>query len=208
VARPLAVVWDYGNVLSLPQATDAIAEMAQLCRLKLSDFEQLYWLRRLEYDRGDFQGLHYWREIGQRAGVEFDEQTCRQLIDLDNRSWAHANEQTVAFAGQLHESGIKTAILSNMPWDFRQYLSVGCRWLPPFDHHTYSCEIHSVKPEAEIYEHCLQGLGVPPEQVVFVDDREPNIDGARRLGITAVHFSSTTQALSELQALFELASRA
>ena len=37
-------------------------------------------------------------------------------------------------------------------------------WLDDFTFQTYSCEIGAVKPEAAIYRHVLEGLGVAPGQ--------------------------------------------
>jgi len=41
-------------------------------------------------------------------------------------------------------------------------------------------------------------LGAAPADVLFVDDSESNIDGARRMGIAAIHFTSTESLRSEL----------
>ena len=41
------------------------------------------------------------------------------------------------------------------------------------------------KPEARIYEMTLERLGLPAEACLFVDDLDPNIEGARRAGTVA-----------------------
>jgi putative hydrolase of the HAD superfamily len=47
-----------------------------------------------------------------------------------------------------------------------------------------------VKPEPEIYEHCLEGLGTAPGDTIFFDDRIANVRGAEMLGMHAVEFLS------------------
>jgi FMN phosphatase YigB (HAD superfamily) len=42
---------------------------------------------------------------------------------------------------------------------------------------------------------------VEPHECLFVDDNEANIEAARRLGMTAVHFRSNEQAIPEIRAL-------
>ncbi len=59
-----------------------------------------------------------------------------------------------------------------------------------FDHVTFSCEIGVLKPEPEIYEHALRGLGVAPAEAVFLDDRPENVEGARHLGLHAELFTT------------------
>ncbi|MBS1957777.1 MAG: HAD-IA family hydrolase [Cyanobacteria bacterium SZAS-4] len=103
-------------------------------------------------------------------------------IDLDNASWSRPIEPMVDWAHRLRQNGTKIAILSNMPQDFRDHLP-NCTWLPQFDHGTYSCELKSVKPSHDVYHHCHGGLvGVQAEHILFIDDRQVNIDAARELG--------------------------
>jgi putative hydrolase of the HAD superfamily len=59
------------------------------------------------------------------------------------------------------------------------------------------------KPERRIYELTLERLDVSPAAAVMVDDIEDNCRAARELGITAVWFRSTEQAIEELEAIFE-----
>ena len=197
-----AIIWDYGSVLSLPQSRQDIERLAQTCALPVDVFEKEYWLQRLEYDRGDFDGMVYWQEIGRRTGVEMNSERCRQLVDMDNLSWANANQATVAIALQLLERGVQAALLSNMPPDFRDFYRSGCPWLPAFAHRTLSCEVRTCKPDPAIYEHCLNGLSLSAAECVFVDDRQPNIDAAQELGINAVLFTDTQSTLDRLRSLF------
>ena len=201
---PKAVIFDYGNVLSLEQSKSAAEEMARLCHMDLQDFEKHYWDLRLDYDRGDFDGVGYWQKVGERGGATLSPAEIQKLIDIDNRSWSHPNEEILRWARALKANGTKLAILSNMPIDFRRFLSTGCPWLPAFDQHTYSCELHIVKPDAGIYEFCLQGLGVEPGQAVFIDDRAVNIEAAQRLGIEGIHFTSTETVVAQLKSMFNL----
>lgn len=201
---PTAVIFDYGNVLSLEQPKSAAEEMARLCHTDLQELEKHYWDLRLDYDRGDFDGSVYWRKVTERAGTTITAEEIEKLIDTDNRSWSHPNEDILRWAHALKERGVKLAILSNMPVDFRRFLPDGCRWLPVFDQHTFSCELHIVKPDAGIYEYCLNGLGVRPADAVFIDDRKVNIEAAERLGIQCIHFTSTATVVDRLKTLFNL----
>jgi len=49
----------------------------------------------------------------------------------------------------------------------------------------YSNEVGHRKPDAEIYHHLLEKEGLVPAETFFVDDKEENVDAARRLGIQA-----------------------
>ncbi len=55
--------------------------------------------------------------------------------------------------------------------------------------HTFftSYELQSRKPEGEIFRIAAHRLGVEPENILFMDDREENIHAAGNLGFTTLH---------------------
>jgi putative hydrolase of the HAD superfamily len=57
------------------------------------------------------------------------------------------------------------------------------------------------KPDPPIYELTIERLGdgIGPADCLFVDDVEVNIEAARALGMTAVHFRSSEQAIAEIE---------
>jgi putative hydrolase of the HAD superfamily len=57
------------------------------------------------------------------------------------------------------------------------------------------------KPEPQIYEITAERLGLPASACLFVDDIEVNIDAARELGFTAVHYREPEQAIAEVRAI-------
>lgn len=70
-----------------------------------------------------------------------------------------------------------------------------------FDAVTVSGEVGVIKPEPEIYLIAAERLGVAPEECLFIDDIERNIDGARAVGMQGIVYHDPAQiahALSEL----------
>jgi putative hydrolase of the HAD superfamily len=56
------------------------------------------------------------------------------------------------------------------------------------------------KPDPAIFELTLERLGdVGPEDCVFVDDLDVNCETARELGMSAVRFVDTEQAIAEIE---------
>ncbi|MEB2785810.1 HAD family hydrolase [Algoriphagus persicinus] len=58
---------------------------------------------------------------------------------------------------------------------------------PIFDWVFLSHEMGLSKPSAEIYEKMLVDLGTSADRVIFFDDLIPNVEGAKEVGIQAVH---------------------
>ena len=56
-----------------------------------------------------------------------------------------------------------------------------------------SCELGHRKPEPEAFARLAERIGAPPERLVFFDDIEENVGGARRAGLQAYRVSSAAE---------------
>lgn len=93
---------------------------------------------------------------------------------------------------KLREQGIKTAILSNDGSSLRAYIEeIGVTGY--FDEVFVSGELNMMKPDTRIYEYVIQKLGIEPQQAIFFDDRQTNVDGALRAGLQSELYTSVSQ---------------
>lgn len=51
-----------------------------------------------------------------------------------------------------------------------------------------SCYAGASKPDKRIYLAAIKRLKVKPDEAIFIDDREENVQGARGIGMNAIHF--------------------
>lgn len=58
-----------------------------------------------------------------------------------------------------------------------------------FEKAFYSYELHLLKPGLEIYEYAIREIGFKPEEILFIDDSERNVEGARKAGIQTVRYT-------------------
>jgi putative hydrolase of the HAD superfamily len=75
------------------------------------------------------------------------------------------------------------------------------RFVPPFDqfdHLVLSHEVGHMKPDRRFYDACVRAAGVPAMSCVFIDDLPQNVEGARRAGLTALHYSDTPTLIGDL----------
>jgi putative hydrolase of the HAD superfamily len=73
-----------------------------------------------------------------------------------------------------------------------------------FDVRVFSAEEGVRKPDPEIYRLALSRLGVAPAEAIFVDDRLKNVEGARRVGMHALHFTDSAGIRQEISRLLGL----
>ena len=198
VDRYAGVIFDYGGVLVEHQSAEDAAHLAEVAGLRPEVMHDLYWSDRLAYDKGLVSAEEYWNDMARRAGTTFTAAQIESLVQADVDSWLKFDASMYAFAKALGEQGKKIAVLSNMPRELGETLKAKTRGFEPFAHLTLSYEVHSVKPEPEIYRHCLEGIGLKPEEALFLDDRLENVRGAERLGIHAVQFTSPAEMLPKL----------
>lgn len=201
--QPKAVIFDYGNVLCLPQNRAEIEAMAAILDTPVARFEEVYWKDRYPFDQAAMTPETYWRGVADSLSRTLSDAERERLNELDSLSWAHPDPTMIDWAAQLRGAGVRTAILSNMPITLRTYLR-SCEWLPQFDYSCYSCDVRQAKPAQGIFLHCLEGLSVAPGEALFLDDRVENTDAARRLGIHTIHFSSPEQAQCEINQHYDL----
>ena len=200
---PSVVIFDYGNVLSQSQPVADVQAMATILDLPLPQFSELYWRFRVEYDAASLDPIAYWSTVAQTGSRALTPVQIAHLIEIDSRSWSHPEPVMAQWASDVHASGFRTAILSNMPVPVRDYV-LRCSWLPEFDSRTFSCEVGVCKPAPAIYRDCLDKLGAHPSEALFLDDREANVRAAEALGLHAILFKDPSSAAQEVERRFSI----
>jgi putative hydrolase of the HAD superfamily len=61
-----------------------------------------------------------------------------------------------------------------------------------------SCYLGLRKPEPAIYRRALDLLCAPPDRILFIDDRQANVDGAAAVGIKALQFKGESDLRNQL----------
>jgi putative hydrolase of the HAD superfamily len=115
------------------------------------------------------------------------------------------NPPMIDLMRELREGGYRMAMLTN---NVREWEPLWRPMLPVdeiFETVVDSAFVGCRKPESQIYGITLDRIAMPAEACLFVDDVEVNCEGARRAGMTAVHFQDNGQAISEIQAALEVA---
>jgi len=183
-----AVIFDYGGVVCFHPTKAQIADAARLCEISSEEFVRALWKHRIVYDAGQ-PPLEYWRNVAALMGRTFDDAVVAQMIEREIDFWSRLDDRVLAWIGQLRERGLRTGILSNLPIPLGERLR-GNGLLEHFDHVTFSYELGCTKPDPRIYEHAVAGLGIAPEEALFLDDRPENVEGARRVGLESELYKS------------------
>jgi epoxide hydrolase-like predicted phosphatase len=201
-----AVLFDYGGVLNSP-VKHSIAGWLAADGIEPESFSRTLraWMSRNAADGTPVHRL----ETGALPAADFEALLAAELRTTDGRVVAPDGILSRLFAGmqadsamfglvdELRATGLKVGLLSNS-WG-NTYPRARIDEL--FDPVVISGEVGLRKPQAAIYELALDRLGVPADRVLFIDDAEPNVFGARAAGLQSllhIDHASTRAALAEL----------
>jgi epoxide hydrolase-like predicted phosphatase len=195
-----AVVFDIGGVLEIPVDTHMDRRWER--RLGLEPGELFGRLRR--------SGLGRAANLGQLSEAEFaralaglyglDRPATGELLD-DLWDWyvGELNTELADYFQRLRPR-YRTAILSNAAAGGRRQEQARYGMDELADLLVYSYEVGIEKPDRRIYLLTCERLGVQPGEAVFLDDLEANVAAARAVGMRAVRFQSTAQAIADVEA--------
>ena len=185
-----AVIFDFGNVITLPPIQTNIKRMQVACNLSAERFENEYRKNRPDFDRGKIDGREFWSRILKAGKVRPASEKLKSLIDEDIKAWTRINYPIITWAKSLRQNGYKTAILSNMPKDIGEHIIENFSWIKEFDVIVFSCDVGIIKPEFMIYQFCLKELGLLSGDTLFIDDSYDNVKAAEQIGINGLVFQS------------------
>jgi putative hydrolase of the HAD superfamily len=194
------VIFDFGGVLTLPPEPRHWDELAGVIggtdgAPAVEALAAGYQAHRDGFDRGSLSASSYWTAILAELGAAAEGSVLERLFELDTAAWTRIRTEVVHWAADLRAAGFATGILSNMPAEVLRRIEEQMDWIDGFRPQVYSCRLGLIKPEREIYQALLVELAAPPAQVLFLDDREENVEAARMQGLQAEVFTSLHELL-------------
>lgn len=178
---PEWVVFDYGEVIC--RRTSALPRLSTRLGVAPGPFAEAYWRERPAYDAG-LSDLEFWHAVGAGLGVTVDEGAAADLTRADIDGWLDVDQDVIALLGPLHDAGVNLALLSNAPSSMGRAVEIQ-PWARLFQHLLFSGDVGVAKPAPAIWSVLIGALGSRPEDCLFLDDRQENVDGARRAGLRA-----------------------
>lgn len=194
-----AVLFDFGQVLSLSPDPAAWQQIRSITGLSEDALQRGYWAHRHDYDRGELSGEMYWHRIAEDNGTAFAPQQIVALKAADVALWSRLNMPMVEWAQRLQQAGVRTGVLSNIGDAMTEGLTARFAWLADFHHCTWSYALKLAKPETAIYRCAAESLATAPEKILFIDDKQENVAAAIAAGLQAIQYVSHEQFEREMR---------
>jgi glucose-1-phosphatase len=175
-----AVVFDLGKVLvdfdysiAARKLAEHSSKPAEEVRKMLDHSPLLY-----RYEAAGMTNDEFYREFWREAGFRGDSALfAAAFADIFSEI-----PEMIRFQQQLRAQGVSTYILSNTNDIAITHIRRNFSFFGNFDGYVLSYEQRALKPHAEIYAAAERMIGARGQDLVFIDDRADNCEGAAKLG--------------------------
>jgi putative hydrolase of the HAD superfamily len=205
-----AVISDFGGVLTTPLARsfEVFADRTGMSMAELGGALGAIVAR---------EGAHplYEMECGRLTEAEFLAGLERALLEQVGREiscqgfaealWSglEPNPPMIELMASLRDEGYRMALVTNNVREWEPHWRAMAPIDEIFELVVDSAYVGMRKPDPEIYELTLQGLGLAGEACLFVDDLERNCAAARAAGMHTVRYRDAEQAIAEIRAALD-----
>lgn len=189
VSSTEALLFDLGGVVFSIDFEHALCHWAFCAGVPVEDIKPRYrideWYER--HERGEIDASEYFDALRRSLGIGISDE---HFIE----GWNAIFEQEIEGAHELFRSlasRVPIYAFSNSNeshqafWERRYAKTLGL-----FSEVFVSCNLGLRKPEAAAFRYVATSIGSDPENVLFFDDTRENVDGARDIGMPAVHVRS------------------
>jgi putative hydrolase of the HAD superfamily len=190
-----AVLFDFGGVLAEEGFSEGLEAIGREQRLPVADMTQagMHAVYDSGYVTGQGTEADFWALLRERTGLRGDDAVLTKTI-LDGfvvRPWI------LALVQRLRSLGYVTGILSDQT-DWLDRLDASQHFYRCFDRVYNSYRLGKGKRDPSVFSDVAADLGLPPSQILFIDDNDQNVERARSAGMHAVHYRDRARFLDEL----------
>lgn len=196
-AKPTTVVFDIGNVLLR-------WDPRNLYRRIFADEAEMEWFLsnvcthdwNVEQDRG-----RDWDEAVALLVKDFPEHeaSIRAFHERWEETVSGVFEDNVVLLHRLRKAGVPNYCITNFSGPKFTLAQRRFPFLAGFDGIIVSGDERLLKPDPAIYRLLLDRYGLAARDCVFIDDSKANVEGARSVGMHAIHYAEPMDLAAELR---------
>lgn len=136
-----------------------------------------------ERDLGKLDGDEYYAQVARAAGVD------AAVLKAKEHGVAPLDPMLLSYIKNDLASCYELYVASNASASLLTELLNQDGFDGIFKHVFVSSEMGVIKPQPEFYAKLLNSVNVPAAEILFVDDRKPNVDAAVTAGMHGYHYN-------------------
>lgn len=193
-----AVIFDWGGVLIEDPAPALFKYCANALGVTVDQYVIAFDICIDDFQTGTVTEQQFWMNMAKRLNT-----AAPKVASLWTEAFMVAYKprpEMVTLVSNLRKAGCKTAIISNTEMPVVKIIDKQiCDYM---DVTVLSCLEGTAKPGRKIYDLTLDRLGIPAQEAIFIDDKQPNIDGAKQAGLQTILFKSTEKFKKDIAGFF------
>ena len=198
------IVFDIGNVLMkfdyMPYIRKLLKDEDVIAKVNNAIWTSNYWN---DLDRGGNTA-----EILEKMLAAEPEYRDEIKLTFDNVGQCmFRTDYAIPWIKELKSRGYMAYYLSNYAPHTMEANPDVLDFLPYMDGGVFSCDVHVIKPEPEIFSIFCEKYDLMPSECIFLDDNERNVLAAKDFGMNAIHFTEYEQAKKELEKALQKSAR-
>lgn len=190
-----AVIFDVGGVLMYEMMPAIYADIKKTLKLDDHTFQKAWTEITPALSRGEITEDTYWQQF---VAATKTTQTLPKQSMLQRHYKVIRNQKVYKIVTKLKEEGYTLALLSNT---IQSHVAInkGAGIYDEFPIKILSNEVGIIKPNKDIFLLAIDALQTNPEETIFIDDLQANVDAANALGLQGIHFTDADDLLLQLQ---------
>lgn len=182
-----AFAFDFGGVLADFIDPNGMLRLAEVALVPLEPFKAAWSSHRNQLDSDEITVSEYWSRVLDSCGSPVSRDSAiPRLQQIDTEGFSHMRPFMLRWVEELHDSGMVTMLISNMSSATFQTIVEGQDWTHHFDYMVISGHLGINKPDPRIFEHAVSISGVDAGNILFFDDMQANVAGAKAAGMKAL----------------------
>lgn len=184
------IIFDWGGVCTHAHAIKDFAKnLSEKTGKDRDEIEKVFRTLEFPYETGQISPEQFWSDTKNELHLDLPIKDIQAIFlhPLD------MSDKAVLDIILKLKKRYKIILLSNNYEDMFAHIKKIYNLDQYFDLAFSSSEIKFKKPMREAYEYVLKQIGAKPEEVLFIDNKEKNIIGAKELGMEVIHFQDAGQ---------------
>lgn len=98
------------------------------------------------------------------------------------------DEESLELVRRVRELGLGVHLGTNQDVLRAAHMRESLDYQERFDSCFYSCDVGVAKPDRGFFDRVAREIGADPSEILFIDDSEGNVNGARAAGLAGIHW--------------------
>lgn len=193
-----AVIFDVGGVLHGGES-EFVKDIVQELGLSSANVSNMWKQEVVLLGSGKISEQEFWNQLSRSYGVR-QADVSENLLGRSFANGIHPHLKIAQLVAELKSKDPITVVFSNTVEPHAAELE-RLGYYKNFDKLFLSHKIGYRKPDPKSYNFVIKSLKIRPEEAIFIDDDQKNIEAANSLGLNGVLFKSENQTISDVKNL-------